>query len=61
MEAAIAAATKELFTNKAADMHGVPQSMLKDRLRGRVTYGAKPGPRLYLTAKQKAELSSHLF
>ena len=38
MEAAMAAATKgTLSANKAADLHGVPRSTLKDRLSGRVT------------------------
>ena len=38
MEAAMAEAiTGRLSENKAADLHGVPWSMLKDRLSGRVT------------------------
>ena len=45
MEAAMGAATKgTLSMNKASDMHGVPQSMLKDRLSGHVAHGVKPGP-----------------
>ena len=61
MEAAMAAATKgTLSANKAADLHGVPQSTLKDRLSGCVAHGVKPGPRPYLIAEEEAELSSHL-
>ena len=35
----------EVSANQAADAHGVPRSILKDRLNGRVTHGTKPGPR----------------
>ena len=38
-----------LSGNKAADLHGVPRSTLKDRLSGRVKHGTKPGPKLYLS------------
>ena len=34
--------------NKAAELHGVPKSTLKDRLSGRVEVGCVPGPRPYL-------------
>ena len=55
------AATKgTLSANKAADLHGVPRSTLKDRLSGCVAHGVKLGPRPYLTAEEEAELSSHL-
>ena len=61
MEAAMAAATKEtLSANKAANLHGVPRSTLKDHLSGHVTHGVKSGPRPYLAAEEEAELSSHL-
>ena len=49
-----------LSANRAADLHGVPQSTLKDRLSGRVIHGAKPGPKPYLTVDEEAELSQHL-
>lgn len=39
---------KGLSGNKAADLHGVPRSTLKDRLSGRVIHGVKPGPKPYL-------------
>ena len=45
-----------LSTNRAADIHGVPRSTLKDRLSGRVIHGTKP----YLTVDEEAELSQHL-
>ena len=46
-----------LSANRAADLHGVPQSTLKDRLSGCVIHGAKPGPKPYLTVNEEAELS----
>ena len=54
------AAKRDISANKAADLHGVPRSTLKDRLSGRVAHGVKPGPRPYLTVEEEAELSSHL-
>ena len=49
-----------LSGNKAAVLHGVPPSTLKDRLSGRVAHGKKPGPAPYLTSKEEKELSDHL-
>ena len=49
-----------LSGNKAADLHGVPRSTLKDRLSGRVKHGTKSGPKPYLTVEEEAELTSHL-
>ena len=49
-----------LSANRAADLHGVPRSTLKDRLSGRVIHGTKPGPKPYLTVDEEAELSQHL-
>ena len=46
--------------NKAADLHGVPHSTLKDRLSGRVVHGTNPGPKPYLTRDEEMELSTHL-
>ena len=34
--------------NKAAVLHGVPKTTLKDRLRGRVVHGTNPGPAKYV-------------
>ena len=47
-------------TNKAADMYGVPRSMLKDWLSGRVVPGVNPGPRQYLRESEDIELAEHL-
>ena len=53
-----AAAIKgNILANKAAILHGVPRSTLKDRLSGRVAHGVKSGPRLYLSTEEEAELS----
>ena len=46
--------------NKAALLYSVPASTLKDRLRGRVVHGTKPGPKPYLTANEETSLSNHL-
>ena len=46
-----------LSGNKAADIHGVPRSTLKDRLSGRIKHGS---PKPYLTNEEEAQLSSHL-
>ena len=61
MAAAIKSVIKDgLSGNHAADLHGVPQSTLKDRLSGRVTHRVNPGPKLYLSRDEEKELSSHL-
>ena len=61
MDAALYSVTHDLLSgNKAADLHGVPRSTLKDRLSGRVKHGTKPGPKPYLSAEEEAELTSHL-
>ena len=49
-----------LSGNKAADLHGIPRLILKDRLSGCVKHGANPGPKLYFTAEEESELTSHL-
>ena len=46
--------------NKAADLHGVPRSTLKDRLSGRVKHGRKPGPRPYLEQSEETKLSDYI-
>ena len=46
--------------NKAAEIHGVPRSTLKDRLSGRTVHGVKPGPRPYLQEAEEKELSDYL-
>ena len=49
-----------LFAFRAADLHRVPRSTLKDRLSGRVKHGVKPGPRSYLSAEEESDLSKYL-
>ena len=51
---------KHLSGNKAAALHGVPPSTLKDRLSGRVTHGRKPGPKPYLNKQEEKDLTDHL-
>ena len=46
--------------NGAADQSDVLQTTLKDRLSGRVTSGANPGPVPYLTSKEEGEFVQHL-
>ena len=61
MDAALYSVTHDgLSGNRAADLHGVPRSTLKDRLSGRVKHGTNPGPKPYLTVEEEAELTSHL-
>ena len=49
-----------LSQNQAADLHGVPRSILKDRLHGRVIHGTNPGPRPYLSSSEESELAAFL-
>ena len=49
-----------MSANKAADLHGVPRSTLKDHLSGRVEHGKNPGPQPYLTCDEEQKLSAHL-
>ena len=49
-----------LSGNRAADLHGVPRSTLKDRLSGRVQHGVNPGPKPYLSKEEESELADHL-
>ena len=48
------------FYYKAALLHGVPPTTLKDRLSGRVAHGTKPGPVKYLNDEEECALSDHL-
>ena len=50
----------QMSANKAAVVHGVPRSTLKDCLSGRVVHGTNPGPKPYLTHDEEMELSTHL-
>ena len=61
MEAALEAVRKgSISANKAALLHGVPPSTLKDRLSGRVAHGSKPGPAKYLNNEEEHALADHL-
>ena len=51
--------TDHMSSNKAADLHDVPRSTLKDRLSGRVSHGTKSGPVPYLSVTEEEELSTH--
>ena len=50
----------DVSANKAAIIHRVPRSTLKDRLSGHIIHGHKPGPDPYLNVEEEKELSSHL-
>ena len=61
MLAAMEAAKKGTMSiNKAAVLHGVPPTTLKDRLSGKVVHGTAPGPKQYLSTEEEAQLASHL-
>jgi len=47
-------------TNKAAVIHRVLRSTLKDRLSGRVIHGNNSGPDLYLNVEKEKEQATHL-
>lgn len=49
-----------LSQNRAANLHGVPRSTLKDRIAGRVIHGTKPGPKPYLSSTEETELAEFL-
>ena len=44
--------------DRAAIEYGVPQTILRDRISGRVTHGVNPGPKPYLNATEEVELST---
>jgi transposase-like protein len=56
MTAAIKAVQEGQSISQAARDHGVPKTMLYDRVSGRVTHGTNPGPNLTLIAKRKRSL-----
>ena len=49
-----------MLVNKAAILHGVPCSTLKDCLSGCVIHGRKPGPQPYLDGEEEKELTDKL-
>ena len=61
MQAAMKAVSDDgMSINKAAVLHGVPKTTLKDRLSGRVVHGTNPGPAKYLDEEEKHALADHL-
>ena len=46
--------------NKAALLHSVPRTTLKDRLSGREVHGTNQGPRPYHTTTEETALRDHL-
>ena len=60
MVAAIKAVEEGGAVRTAVRGHGFPYSTLKDRLRGRVQHGTKPGPRPYLSCTEEADLGDFL-
>lgn len=46
--------------NKAALLHLVPRTTLKNHLSGRVVHGTKPGPKPYLAQEEETVLCDHL-
>ena len=49
-----------LLGNKAAALHGVPLSTLKDRLSGYVIHVQKPDHKPYLTKHEEKEITDYL-
>ena len=61
MDAGLEAVKKgTVSANKAAQLHGVPCSSLRDRLSGRGAHGTKPGPAKYLNNEEEHSLADHL-
>ena len=60
MEQAMKAVETGSKINQAALDHGVPPTMLKDRLSGRVQHGIKSGPKQYLSCEEETELTTFL-
>ena len=56
MKAALEAVASGSSISRAAVDHGVPATMLKDRLAGWVQHGDKPGPKPYLDQDEEKEL-----
>ena len=60
MEAALKAVKDGMGVNRAAELHGVPKTTLKDRVSGRIAHGSKSGPKSYLTSREERQLSDYL-
>ena len=48
---------KAVQDETAARVHGVPKISLHNRIKGKVIYGVKPGPKQYLNAEEETELA----
>ena len=53
VKAALHAVKHGMGINKAAELHGIPKTTLKDKISGHVVYGSKSGPKSYLTRIRK--------
>ena len=60
MEEALQAVRDGMGVNKAAELHGVPKTTLKDRVSGCVAHGSKSGPVSYLTSQEEKQLADYL-
>ena len=61
MVSAIAASkTGMISINKAADLHGVPLTSLKDRLSDKTVHGTNPSPKHYLSTEEESVFVDHL-
>lgn len=60
MDAAIKAFKDGWGINRAARDHGIPPTMLKDRISGKVQNGVRPSPRAYLSKVEEDELEAYL-
>ena len=48
---------KAVQDETAARVHNVPKISLHNRIKGKVIYGVKPGPKQYLNAEEETELA----
>lgn len=60
LQNAVAAFDKGMPYRQAAEMYGVPKSMVHDHLSGKIALGARPGPDPYLSIEEEEELASFL-
>ena len=55
-----AVTTGKMGVNRATLEFKVPRTTLKDQVSGRIVYGSKMGPKIYLTNKEEKELVDFL-
>jgi len=60
MKAALEAVAAGQSMSEAAREHGIPKTTLHDRVSGKVIHSVKPGPRPYLSPKEKGNLGLFL-